>query len=133
MKRFVFIGLVFLLVFSLGAPIFAWEFSMNGEIEWRYRYWTRTGNQDIFGTMSDAVNLGINHLQTFPTTATTNRGSGTFGVLAGENRFGSDMQLTDYRMTIFPVKANFMVARMVALNVHGLTKRLPKGYHLQIS
>ncbi len=31
------------------------------------------------------------------------------------------------------LKAISMVARMVALNVHGLTKRLPKGYHLQIS
>ncbi len=48
------------------------------------------------------VDLGINHLQTFPTAATTNRASGTFGVLAGENRFGADMQHVDYRMTIFP-------------------------------
>ena len=45
MKRFVLIGLVFLLVFSSGAPIFAWEFPMNGETEWRYRYWTRNGQR----------------------------------------------------------------------------------------
>ena len=102
MKRYGLIWLAILVITSLPAPGFAWEFSLKGETEWRYRYWTRTGNQDIFGTMSDSVNLGINHLQTFPTTATTNRGSGTFGVLAGENRFGPDMQLTDYRMTIFP-------------------------------
>ncbi len=29
------------------------------------------------------------------------------------------------------LNANSMVARVVALNLHGLTKRLPKGYHLQ--
>jgi len=29
------------------------------------------------------------------------------------------------------LKVNSMVARVVALNLHGLTKRLPKGYHLQ--
>jgi hypothetical protein len=102
MRRLVLTGLAFLVVFPLGASVFAWDFSMNGEIEYRYRYWTRTGNQDIFGSMNEAVNLGINHLQTFPTTATTNRGSGAFGVLAGENRFGADMQLNDYRVTIFP-------------------------------
>lgn len=102
MKRYRSICLTILVIASLPALGFAWDFSSKGETEWRYRYWTRTGNRDIFGTMGGAVNLGINHLQTFPTTATTNRGSGTFGVLAGENRFGSDMQLTDYRMTMFP-------------------------------
>jgi hypothetical protein len=121
MRRFVFIGLAFLVVLSLSAPVFAWEFSMKGETEWRYRYWTRTGNQDIFGTMSDSVNLGINHLQTFPTTATTNRGSGTFGVLAGENRFGADMQLTDYRMTIFPkINVNPAIEITASVNLTSL-------------
>lgn len=94
--------LAVLLVVGAVSTCCAWELSMKGETEWRYRYWTRAGNRDIFGAMGDTVNLGINHLQTFPTTATTNRGSGTFGVLAGENRFGADMQLTDYRMTLFP-------------------------------
>jgi len=102
MKRFVLIGLAILVIASLTVPVFAWELSMKGETEWRYRYWTRTGDQDIFGTMGNAVDLGINHLQTFPTAATTNRASGTFGVLAGENRFGADMQHVDYRMTLFP-------------------------------
>ncbi len=102
MARVALTVLAVLLVVGAVTTCCAWEFSMKGETEWRYRYWTRAGNRDIFGAMGDAVNLGINHLQTYPTTATTNRGSGTFGVLAGENRFGADMQLTDYRMTIFP-------------------------------
>lgn len=80
----------------------AWDFSMTGELEWRYRYWTRTGRNDIFGTMGDDVYLGINHLETFPTAATTNRGSGAFGVLAGENRFGADMSANDLKMSVFP-------------------------------
>ena len=49
MKRFVLIGLAILVIASLTAPVFAWEFSLKGETEWRYRYWTETGNQDIFG------------------------------------------------------------------------------------
>jgi hypothetical protein len=57
MKRFVLIGLAILVITSLTAPVFAWELSMKGETEWRYRYWTRTGNEDIFGTMGGAVNL----------------------------------------------------------------------------
>jgi hypothetical protein len=103
MKKVGIAGLLMLLVASMAAPVLAWDFFMKGETEWRYRYWTRLGNDDIFGRMSaNNVNLGINHLQTFPTASTTNRGSGTFGVLAGENRFGADMQRTDYRMTVFP-------------------------------
>ena len=48
---------------------------MKGEAEWRYRYWFRTGNNDIFGQMDDSfVNLGINHLATFPTAGTSNAG-----------------------------------------------------------
>ncbi len=129
MKRIGFIALAMLLIISLAFPAFAWELSMKGETEWRYRYWTRTGNNDIFGTMdSTLVNLGINHLQTFPTTATTNRGvlttfggTASFGVLAGENRFGADMQLTDYRMTIYPkIKVNPAIDVEASINLTSL-------------
>lgn len=102
MRRFVCVSLALVLMAMLAGTAFAWEFGMKGETEWRYRYWTRLGTNDIFGFMDNNVYLGVNHLQTFPTTGTTNRGSGTFGVLAGENRFGCDMQKTDYRMTVFP-------------------------------
>jgi hypothetical protein len=103
MRRFlVFCGL-FVMIVSLNFPAYAWEMSLKGDAEWRYRYWTRLGDQDIFGRMdADRVNLGVNHLATFPTLATTTRGSGAFGVLAGENRFGSDMSLNDYRITLYP-------------------------------
>ena len=63
MKRFGLIGLIALLAICAAAPAFAWEFSMKGDWEWRYRYWTRTGQNDIFGQMDGTnVNLGINHL-----------------------------------------------------------------------
>jgi hypothetical protein len=122
MRRFlVFCGL-FVMIVSLNFPAYAWELTLKGEAEWRYRYWTRLGNNDIFGVMGvNDVNLGINHLQTFPTAATTNRGAGTFGVLAGENRFGPDMQLTDYRVTIFPkIAVNKAIDITASLNFTSL-------------
>ena len=68
MKRLWFIALAMLVIVSFGSIALAWEFNMKGEAEWRFRYWLRTGNNDIFGPMDDSfVNLGINHLATFPT------------------------------------------------------------------
>jgi hypothetical protein len=122
MRQFVLIGLISLLTVPLGAPVYAWEFSMKGEVEWRYRYWTRYGNDDIFGLMAaNDVNLGVNHLLTFPTTKTSNVGSGTFGVIAGENRYGPDMDLNDYRMTIYPmIKINPAIDVTASLNLTSL-------------
>ncbi len=118
-----------LVVCALSTQVFAWEFNMKGDWEWRYRYWTRTGNQDIFGEMDDTqVNLGINHLVVFPTRATTNRintaGFGfnaPGGVLAGENNYGADMTLTDNRMTIFPkIKVNPAISVDASINLTSL-------------
>ncbi len=34
------------------APAFAWDFTMSGQFEWRYRYFGRAnGYQDLFGDM----------------------------------------------------------------------------------
>ena len=95
MRNLFLIGMVSVVLFGVSSAAMAWNFTMTGEAEWRYRYWTRTGPEDIFGSMGNDVYLGINHLKTFPTTRSTNRGSGTFGVMAGENRFGADMNLND--------------------------------------
>ncbi|MFC1836062.1 hypothetical protein ACFL2Q_15305, partial [Thermodesulfobacteriota bacterium] len=97
-------------------PAIAWEFQMSGLSEWRFRYLTRTGQKDVFGTMdANSVNLGINHLSTFPTSATRNKGSGSkgFGVLSGENNFGSDMSATEYKLGLFP---SIIVNRAMKLN-----------------
>jgi hypothetical protein len=122
MKRPRFAVLAMVFVVSLVSSASAWEFSMQGDVEWRYRYWLRTGNNDMFGQMDDSfVNLGINHLATFPTTGTSNAGGPTFGVLAGENRFGPAMSLTDYRMTIYPViKVNPAIQLAASVNLTSL-------------
>ena len=41
----------------------------EGGNEIRYRYWGRSGNDDIFGRMDSNVYLGINHLVTHPSPA----------------------------------------------------------------
>lgn len=111
-----------LLSAMLVVPAFAWELKLTGESEWRYRYWARTGNNDLFGTMdSEYVNLGINHLQVFPTAATTNRLGPGFGVLAGTNRYGSEMKLNDTRTTIYPaIIVNKAITIAAAVNLTSL-------------
>ncbi len=122
MKRLGCLGLAILLVAVLGQSALAWEYSMKGDAEWRYRYWTRTGNDDIFGQMDgQTVYLGLNHLLTFPTTGTTTVGSSTFGVLAGQNRYGADMSLTDYRATLYPViRINRAISLAASVNLTSL-------------
>ncbi|MGC9030171.1 MAG: hypothetical protein ACP5LD_10920 [Desulfomonilaceae bacterium] len=130
MKRVWFMTAVMtVLAAAMLSQALAWEFSMKGDYEWRYRYWTRTGKQDIFGEMDDThVNLGINHLVVFPTRATTNRintngfgFSSPGGVLAGDNNYGADMTLTDNRMTIYPkITVNPAIAVDASVNVTSL-------------
>ncbi len=52
MKRFLTILLGVLLIAAVTAPALAWEFAMTGEMEWRYRYFSRQGNGDLFGSTS---------------------------------------------------------------------------------
>ena len=52
MKRFLTIMLGVLLIAAVTAPALAWEFSMTGEMEWRYRYFARQGTADLFGQVS---------------------------------------------------------------------------------
>jgi len=122
MKGFARLFLAALLMVAAAAPAYSWEFTMKGEAEYRYRYWTRTGNDDIFGHMDGSdVYLGVNHLLTFPTTGTSNLGSSTFGVIAGENRYGPDMSLNDYRMTVYPIiKINPAIDVAASLNLTSL-------------
>lgn len=122
MRRLCLILALALAVGALAAPAMAWEFGLKGDWEWRYRYWGRSGTNDIFGTMdANQVNLGVNHLNTFPTAGTNNRASGTFGVLAGENNFGSDMSFTDNRMTLYPtITINKAISIKASVNLTSL-------------
>jgi hypothetical protein len=49
MKNFLKIMLALLLVAAMNLPVFAWEFEMQGEFETRFRYFGRTGINDLFG------------------------------------------------------------------------------------
>jgi hypothetical protein len=122
MKHIALWPLVALLIVCGQGPVSAWEFRMEGATEWRYVYRTRTGSTDIFGVMDPtAVNLGVNHLATFPTTATQVQGGSTFGILAGENNFGSDMSITEYRMTLFPtIQVNKAIKCSASVNLTSL-------------
>ena len=122
MKRIGFVSLIALLAVCIAGPSFAWEFSMKGEWEWRYRYWGRLGQNDIFGAMdANRVNLGLNHLYLWPTSATTNRMDTNFGVLAGQNNYGSDMSLTDNRATIYPkISVNKAISVEASVNLTSL-------------
>ncbi len=122
MKRIGVICLIALVAICAAAPAFAWEFAMKGDWEWRYRYWTRIGSNDIFGYMDGTnVNLGLNHIYNFPTAATTNRMAANYGILSGQNNYGPEMTLTDTRATIFPkIKANNAIDIEASVNLTSL-------------
>ncbi len=53
MKKLALFLVVLGLVFGSVGFSYAWEFSMTGEFEWRYRYWGRIGGyDDLFGNMN---------------------------------------------------------------------------------
>ncbi len=136
MRLFGRIAVIALLLAAWTIPAYCWELTMKGEWEMRYRYWTRTGDRDIFGHMdSHNVDLGMNHLKTFPTSSINNpiapANGGTaqdgnalgnlistppsptgpyilgFGVMAGENNWGPEVAYMDNRMTLLPeIKVN---------------------------
>ncbi len=110
---------------------FAWEFKMKGECEWRFRYWGRTGQNDIFGTMNgNPANLGVNHLATWPARETQPEvnswnkptdGFTNFGVMAGEHNFGSDLSSTEIRCTLYPtIKVNKAIKIAAGMNLTSL-------------
>lgn len=49
MKRFWLLTMAAVLVAAFTVPAFAWEYSMSGEFQYRFRYLGRTGSQDLFG------------------------------------------------------------------------------------
>lgn len=47
-----FMAMLAILTLVAQSPASAWEFSMNGEYEYRFRYFSRTGDNDLFGKAS---------------------------------------------------------------------------------
>jgi len=64
MKRLWMVLVAGLLVAAITAPALAWEFSMDGEYEYRFRWFSRTGNNDLFGNA--AVQTGFWPIQLPP-------------------------------------------------------------------
>jgi hypothetical protein len=59
MKRYLVVAAVLLCVVAYGAPVLAWEFELQGEYEYRFRYFGRTGDTDLFGQASLQEATGI--------------------------------------------------------------------------
>lgn len=59
MKRLLTILLAGLLIVAVTAPAIAWEFNMKGEWEYRFRYFGRTGDQDLLGQQLGIAEIGF--------------------------------------------------------------------------
>ena len=62
MKKFLTFLLAGMLIVAVTAPVFAWEFTMKGEYEFRLRYFARLGDKDLFGVASTQDGLITNLL-----------------------------------------------------------------------
>ena len=141
MKRFWKISLAVLLISAVCAPALAWEFTMTGEHEYRWRYMSRTGTNDLFGFSgaqeSTGCNVGFagpNIWNTGPPAAPAVNAIGVvpvggFGLMGagapyqptmlitrgGTSRWGSDGYYVDQRLTFVPtIRVN------EAVRVHGM-------------
>ena len=59
MKKLLTILLAGLLIVAVTAPALAWEFNMKGEWEYRFRYFGRTGDADLFGQQVGSGEIGF--------------------------------------------------------------------------
>ena len=102
MKRFVILALVGCILALVAADVFAWELKLKGVTEYRYRYLTRFGANDLFGDTGLAP-VGINHIKQWTSRGTWNSGlDGNVGIYAGEPRFGADNNEVAMRATLYP-------------------------------
>jgi len=116
--------LVGLLVLAVAVPALAWEFSMTGQYEYRFKYFARMGNSDLFG-LAPVQDQGLGTFVGFAgpniwgTGAVVNPPSNTSGTVAitrgGFSRWGSDAHYSDNRLTLYPeIRVN------PAIRVHGV-------------
>jgi hypothetical protein len=122
MRKLLTIVLAGLLIGAIAAPAFAWEFSMKGEQEWRFRFFTRSGANDLFGKNAADLDIGFagqniyGHggnaaipalVGTPAATMPTAGGMGTNGpglraVRGGFSIAGPDAFYNDSRLTLYP-------------------------------
>ncbi len=122
MKRLLTVVLAGLLIAAFAVPAFAWEFSMKGDQEWRFRYFTRTGPNDLFGCDGNGLEIGFagqniyGHVQDQTPPATTSAlatpqaktaptasPAGLAIVRGGFSYAGPDAFYNDSRLTLRPV------------------------------
>ncbi len=127
MRKILVLFLVGVLAAAFAAPAFAWEFSMKGEFEHRFRYIGRLGDDDLFGKASlqdsPAVGTfigfagpsiyGTGYTQHGPSDSAASGPSLVGGLLSsgtpvivtrgGFSRWGSDALWHDTRMVLRPV------------------------------
>ncbi len=125
MKRFLTILLAGLLIAAITAPALAWEFSMSGEAEYRYRYFARQGQGDLFGGPTQFNFAGF-----------ADGANGFAGPVANEvlvqgfSASGADASISDARVWFYPeIRINPAVRlrgeyRVTGTNLRG---RFPAG------
>ena len=79
-----------LLVVAVAAPAMAWEFSMNGEFEFRLRYFSRTGSADLWGDSNVQESAALT-LYDSNSGFWANPSSGTAATAAGPNAYQNAM------------------------------------------
>jgi hypothetical protein len=133
-------GVVLLLCFVSSA--FAWEFSMKGEFEYRYRYFSRMGDKDLFGNLNFQDKTGPNSGNAigFAGPAWYELGADrpiananaefavgfapNFITRGGFSRYGCDARVTDMKLTLYPsIKVNSAIEIFLTLNVGGFRNK----------
>lgn len=114
MRRYVALVLGVAFLIGLASTAFAWEFNMKGEFEYRYRYFSRTGDKDLYGLahVQDSGGIfvgfagpGFYQSGAERTFADSNailagRASNSIITRGGFSRYGSDARITDMRLVL---------------------------------
>jgi hypothetical protein len=142
MKRAVALIAGGMLLLCLVSNAFAWEFSMKGEFEYRYRYFSRIGNKDLYGNLNyqdsssyaDDRPIGFAGPAWYELGATRPVASANsdfalgaaknFITRGGFSRYGSDARVTDMKLTLYPsIKVNSAIEIFLTLNIGGFRNK----------
>ena len=113
MKKLLTIALSGLLIAALATSALAWEFSMTGEYEWRFRYLSRTGKNDLFGRSGSSFDIGfagpniyghggVANVANQAVVASTATSAGMAIARGGYSFTGVDAFYYDSRLTLYP-------------------------------
>jgi hypothetical protein len=129
-----------LLLLSFVSSACAWEFTMKGEFEYRYRYFSRTGPKDLYGNLAFQDTGASPNAIGFAGPAWYGPGAGrpladanalyatsgidNFITRGGFSRYSSDARITDMKMTLYPsIRVNPAIEIFLALNIGGFRNK----------